>query len=132
MNGNKVTTHSISMGTTVYVLSHIMSQCIEDLKGTPLYSRKLKSLLNQVQPETDKYVEIVYRDLIGYDPESAETYHHLIDCVEVFIDALKSSDIFKISRVLCDFKNGNILELPEGKHGKIISQLDKYEGEIKV
>lgn len=106
--------------TSLYALAHLMSEHLENLRGTDLFKQKRKNLYNQLQKDCDILINGIYQ---CSGDHAAKEYHEVIDILDLFIQSLNSNGLDKTLAVIKELNKGKIMVLPEGKED-IMEQLN--------
>jgi hypothetical protein len=117
-------TNKANLALVFFANTQIQLELIDRLKGTQLYSQKLKNLCNQVEKENEKLISQLY----GKMDDTIEPYFHMtVEMTETLMDIVEKGDIEVLIHLLKEYRDGNISVVDENKHGKILNQMDKLK-----
>ena len=106
----------------LYAISFIASETIENLKGTPIYSQRIKQLCNMLQPETDRLINIIMSQC---EDLAAQQFYEFIETLESFLNTVSKRELVTVKAMLDQLRNGEIMVIDEKKHSKIVKQLER-------
>jgi hypothetical protein len=115
-----MTNENIRSAMMYYAAVQVELEYNERLSGTPLYRKKLKSLMTNLQTANEVTSEKFYKGLEG-PPEMQ--FNNCVRAVEVFMECLDIKGIEVVTEVLLHLRNGGIAVMVEKQHKKMLGQL---------
>jgi hypothetical protein len=116
----------VKLALVFYANCQIQLELLDELRGTSLFKQRYKSLVKSITTETEQYIAHIYAHL---DDEQTELQFHQVAALnDAFLEAIKCrevNDMATLKELLTEYTNGSIGILPENKHKKIFSQLEK-------
>ena len=59
------------------------------------------------------------------DDSEIKEYYLMIETLEFFLESIRNHDILRVRSVLNDLRDGKVLIMEEGKHKKMLNQLEQ-------
>ena len=114
--------NKIKIAISFFALCQTMILLIDKLQGTSMYNHLLKNLCNKLIKLLEKEIDQFYTVL---NKDSEQYFHKTTEMVETMVDVIENKDLDIFINLLKDYRNGEIMILPDNKHQKIASQLER-------
>lgn len=105
----------------VILYSQLLVEAIDDIKGTPLYKQKSKSILNNVERILKDNIKL-NDDIYSSDPEMVTNLFNILDTV---VSKLAQKDIVEISMI--NQIHDTYMKNPKAFEGKFKIQMTKID-----
>tara|TARA_R110000782_G_scaffold169206_1_gene261115 strand:- start:33 stop:389 length:357 start_codon:yes stop_codon:yes gene_type:complete len=115
-----MTNENIRSAMMYYAAVQVELEYNERLSETPLYRKKLKSLMTNLQTANEVTSEKFYKGLEG--PAELQ-FNTCVKAVELFMECLDTKGIEVVTELLLHLRCGGIAVMAENQHKKIIKQL---------
>jgi len=112
------------LAISFFALCQATAIVMDKLKGTKIYKQALKNRCNTLMKECEKEIDNLY-EKGKLDSQTEEYFHKTTSMVETMVDVIENKDLDIFINLLKDYRNGEIMILPDNKHQKIASQLER-------
>ena len=119
----KATKEEINLAIAFYGLCQTTVLVIDRLQGTSLYKTLIKNLCNKLMTEVESQVNRVWKQIENEKTE--KQFHQTTEMVEIIVRVMENKNMGEFISLLREYEDGRISIVPEDKHQKFVSQLDK-------